>query len=219
MPLTNRNNPKNIQSENQMSTSQNLNEETKKNEINENLIEQNKLLAERMNMLEENNENRNKKIDQFIKQTENVAEAYHSSLKNNNQKFVSILNQKLNEIDKDNVLETITKETEQAHQKNKQMLEETQELQNKMQKQFRWFKVGIIALFVAFLAFAILSTLLSGVFDVLGVTPLYDNLNHTIKHSETIWGNLWYIAYLIPYALLIAIVLGLYWLASLIIDN
>ena len=29
MPLTNRNNPKNIQSENQMSTSQNLNEETK----------------------------------------------------------------------------------------------------------------------------------------------------------------------------------------------
>ena len=112
MPLTNRNNPKNIQSENQMSTSQNLNEETKKNEINENLIEQNKLLAERMNMLEENNENRNKKIDQLIKQTENVAEAYHSSLKNNNQKFVSILNQKLNEIDKDNVLETITKETE-----------------------------------------------------------------------------------------------------------
>src|SRR5699024_9944686 len=170
------------------------------------LIKQNKLLAERMNMLEENNENRNKKIDQLIKQTENVAEAYHSSLKNNNQKFVSILNQKLNEIDKDNVLETITKETEQAHQKNKQ-------------KQFRWFKVGIIALFVAFLAFAILSTLLSGVFDVLGVTPLYDNLNHTIKHSETIWGNLWYIAYLIPYALLIAIVLGLYWLASLIIDN
>ncbi|WP_436894463.1 DUF334 domain-containing protein [Staphylococcus gallinarum] len=170
-------------------------------------------------MLEENNESRNKKIDQLIKQTENVAEAYHSSLKNNNQKFVSILNQKLNEIDKDNVLETITKETEQAHQKNKQMLEETQELQNKMQKQFRWFKVGIIALFVAFLAFAILSTLLSGVFDVLGVTPLYDNLNHTIKHSETIWGNLWYIAYLIPYALLIAIVLGLYWLASLIIDN
>src|SRR5699024_8989077 len=219
MPLTNRNNPKNIQSENQMSTSQNLNEETKKNEINENLIEQNKLLAERMNMLEENNENRNKKIDQLIKQTENVAEAYHSSLKNNNQKFVSILNQKLNEIDKDNVLETITKETEQAHQKNKQMIEETQELQNKIQKQFRWFKVGIIALFVAFLAFAILSTLLSGVFDVLGVTPLYDNLNHTIKHSETIWGNLWYIAYLIPYALLIAIVLGLYWLASLIIDN
>src|SRR5699024_7969844 len=189
MPLTSRNNPKNNQSENQMSTSQNLNEETKKNEINENLIKQNKLLAERMNMLEENNENRNKKIDQLIKQTENVAEAYHSSLKNNNQKFVSILNQKLNE------------------------------LQNKMQKQFRWFKVGIIALFVAFLAFAILSTLLSGVFDVLGVTPLYDNLNHTIKHSETIWGNLWYIAYLIPYALLIAIVLGLYWLASLIIDN
>src|SRR5699024_1666832 len=176
--------------------------ERRKKEINENMIKQNKLLAERMNMLEENNENRNKKIDQLIKQTENVAEAYHSSLKNNNQKFVSILNQKLNEIDKDNVLETITKETEQAHQKNKQMLEETQELQNKMQKQFRWFKVGIIALFVAFLAFAILSTLLSGVFDVLGVTPLYDNLNHTIKHSETIWGNLWYIAYLIPYALL-----------------
>ncbi|MFU0801660.1 DUF334 domain-containing protein [Staphylococcus warneri] len=170
-------------------------------------------------MLEENNENRNKKIDQLIKQTENVAEAYHSSLKNNNQKFVSILNQKLDEVDKDNVLETITKETEKAHQKNKQMLKDTQELQDKMQKQFRWFKVGIIALFVAFLAFAILSTLLSGVFDVLGVTPLYDNLNHTIKHSETIWGNLWYIAYLIPYALLIAIVLGLYWLASLIIDN
>lgn len=146
-----------------------------------------------------------------------MAEAYHSSLKNNNQKFVSILNQKLDEVDKDNVLETITKETEQAHQKNKQMLKDTQELQDKMQKQFRWFKVGIIALFVAFLAFAILSTLLSGVFDVLGVTPLYDNLNHTIKHSETIWGNLWYIAYLIPYVLLAGFVYSLYWLASRII--
>nr|WP_256633972.1 DUF334 domain-containing protein [Staphylococcus ureilyticus] len=202
-----------------MSTSQNLNEETKKNEINENLIEQNKLLAERMNLLEENNESRNKKIDQLIKQTESVAEAYHSSLKNNNQKFVSILNQKLDEVDKDNVLDTMMKKSGEIHQKNEQMLKDTQELQDKMQKQFRWFKVGIIALFVAFLAFAILSTLLSGVFDVLGVTPLYDNLNHTIKHSETIWGNLWYIAYLIPYALLIAIVLGLYWLASLIIDN
>src|SRR5699024_3471435 len=134
MPLTNRNNPKNNQSENQMSTSQNLNEETKKNEINENLIEQNKLIAERMDMLEENNEKRNKKIDQLIEQTKNVAEAYHSSLKNNNQKFVSILNQKLDEVDKDNVLETITKETEQAHQKNKQMLKDTQELQDKMQK-------------------------------------------------------------------------------------
>ncbi|OJT30965.1 DUF334 domain-containing protein [Staphylococcus ureilyticus] len=148
-----------------------------------------------------------------------MAEAYHSSLKNNNQKFVSILNQKLDEVDKDNVLDTMMKKSGEIHQKNEQMLKDTQELQDKMQKQFRWFKVGIIALFVAFLAFAILSTLLSGVFDVLGVTPLYDNLNHTIKHSETIWGNLWYIAYLIPYALLIAIVLGLYWLASLIIDN
>src|SRR5699024_2704746 len=219
MPLTSRNNPKKNQSENQMSTSQNLNEETKKNEINENLIKQNKLIAERMNLLEENNESRNKKIDQLIKQTESVAEAYHSSLKNNNQKFVSILNQKLDEVDKDNVLDTMMKKSGEIHQKNEQMLKDTQELQDKMQKQFSWFKVGIIALFVAFLAFAILSTLLSGVFDVLGVTPLYDNLNHTIKHSDTIWGNLWYIAYLIPYALLIAIVLGLYWLASLIIDN
>jgi trehalose-6-phosphate synthase len=148
-----------------------------------------------------------------------VAEAYHSSLENNNQKFVDILNKKLSEVDKDNVLATITKETEQAHQKNKQMLEETQKLQDKMRKQFSWFKVGIISLFVAFLAFAILSTLLSGVFDVLGITPLYDDLNYTIKHSETIWGNLWYIVYVIPYALLIAIVLGLYWLAGLIIDN
>src|SRR5699024_11630742 len=109
-------------------------------------------------------------------------EAYHSSLKNNNQKFVSILNQKLNEIDKDNVLETITKETEQAHQKNKQMLEETQKLQNKMQKQLRWFKVGIIDLFVAFLTFAILSTLFSGVFDFLCVMLLYDYLNYMIIH-------------------------------------
>lgn len=148
-----------------------------------------------------------------------MAEAYHSSLENNNQKFVDILNKKLSEVDKDNVLATITKETEQAHQKNKQMLEETQKLQDKMRKQFSWFKVGIISLFVAFLAFAILSTLLSGVFDVLGITPLYDDLNYTIKHSETIWGNLWYIVYVIPYALLIAIVLGLYWLAGLIIDN
>lgn len=148
-----------------------------------------------------------------------MAEAYHSSLENNNQKFVDILNKKLSEVDKDNVLETITKETEQAHQKNKQMLEETQELQNKLRKQFKWFKSGIIALFVAFLAFAILSTLLDGAFDAFGIIQAYDNLNHTIKHSETIWGNLWYIAYLIPYALLIAIVLGLYWLASLIIDN
>ncbi|WP_204170639.1 MULTISPECIES: DUF334 domain-containing protein [unclassified Staphylococcus] len=168
-------------------------------------------------MLEENNENRNKKIDQLIKQTENVAEAYHSSLENNNQKFVDILNKKLSEVDKDNVLETITKETEQAHQKNKQMLEETQELQNKLRKQFKWFKSGIIALFVAFLAFAILSTLLDGAFDAFGIIQAYDNLNHTIKHSETIWGNLWYIAYLIPYVLLAGFVYSLYWLASRII--
>lgn len=146
-----------------------------------------------------------------------MAEAYHSSLKNNNQKFVSILNQKLDEVDKDNVLETITKETEQAHQKNKQMLKDTQELQDKIQKQFRWFKVGIIALFVAFVAFAILSTLLNGVFDAFGITQAYDNLNHTIKHSETIWGNLWYLAYLIPYVLLAGFVYSLYWLASRII--
>src|SRR5699024_1570538 len=79
---TNRNKHKKNKTKNKKSTSKNLKEKTKKNEINENLIKQNKLLAERMNMLEENNENRNKKIDQLIKQTENVAEAYHSSLKN-----------------------------------------------------------------------------------------------------------------------------------------
>lgn len=148
-----------------------------------------------------------------------MAEAYHSSLENNNQKFVDILNKKLSEVDKDNVLATITKETEQAHQKNKQMLEETQKLQDKLRKQFKWFKAGIIGLFVAFLAFAILSTLLDGVFDAFGITPLYDNLNHTIKHSETIWGNLWYIAYLIPYVLLVGFVYSLFWLASAMADD
>lgn len=148
-----------------------------------------------------------------------MAEAYHSSLENNNQKFVDILNKKLSEVDKDNVLATITKETEQAHQKNKQMLEETQKLQDKLRKQFKWFKAGIIGLFVAFLAFAILSTLLNGVFDAFGITQAYDNLNHTIKHSETIWGNLWYIAYLIPYVLLVGFVYSLFWLASAMADD
>lgn len=131
-----------------------------------------------------------------------MAEAYHSSLKNNNQKFVSILNQKLDEVDKDNVLETITKETEQAHQKNKQMLKDTQELQDKMQKQFRWFKVGIISLFVAFVLFAVLSTFLGGMMNVFGVPQLYDNLNHAIKRTESLWGVLWYLGYLLPYLML-----------------
>lgn len=130
---------------------------------------------------------------------------------------MSILNQKLDEVDKDNVLDTMMKKSGEIHQKNEEMLKDTQELQDKMQKQFKWFKVGIIALFVAFLAFAILSTLLNGVFDAFGITQAYDNLNHTIKHSETVWGNLWYIAYLIPYVLLAGFVYSLYWLASRII--
>ena len=147
-----------------------------------------------------------------------TTEDFHSKIKNNEQKFVNILNQKLNDIDKENVFGIITKETANAHQKNKQMLEETQKLQDKLQNQFKWFRVGIIALFVAFLAFAILSTLMSGLFDVFGVTKMYDDLSYTIRHTESIWGNLWYLAYLVPYIIFSGFIWCLYCYAQKISD-
>lgn len=89
-----------------------------------------------------------------------------------------------------------------------QTTKENQKLNSTFKSSIKNMTHGIGALYFVILLMALVSIVTGPIGDVLGIDSMYSALHHTITHTQSAWGYLWYIAYIVPYILFILILWG-----------
>lgn len=84
-------------------------------------------------------------------------------------------------------------------------LKENQKLNSTFKTSIKSMTHGIGALYFVILLMALVSIVTGPIGHVLGIDNMYSALHHTITHTQSAWGYLWYIAYTVPYILFILI--------------
>nr|WP_240053100.1 DUF334 domain-containing protein [Staphylococcus aureus] len=152
--------------------------------------------------IENDQENRNRNLEKLIKKLDETTTDYSYKAETAQTKYLKFLNDRLKQIDSDKVKEKMLKEYNDLAHFNQQAKEEIKQAHERNKSVQKWFKFSLVGVFAAFVLFAVLSTFLGGMMNVFGVPQLYDNLNHAIKRTESLWGVLWYLGYLVPYLML-----------------
>ncbi|MGS5042101.1 DUF334 domain-containing protein [Staphylococcus saprophyticus] len=84
-------------------------------------------------------------------------------------------------------------------------LKENQKLNSTFKTSIKSMTHGIGALYFVILLMALVSIVTGPIGHVLGIDSMYSTLHHTITHTQSAWGYLWYIAYIVPYLLFVLI--------------
>ncbi|MGI2244450.1 DUF334 domain-containing protein [Staphylococcus cohnii] len=106
-------------------------------------------------------------------------------------KVIKIANQMLAKIDTEHITEDVAKAFRQE--------------KDEMYKDIKNMTHGIGALYFVILLMALVSIVTGQMGHILGIDSMYSALHHTITHTQSAWGYLWYIAYIVPYILFILI--------------
>ncbi|MGW7945769.1 DUF334 domain-containing protein [Staphylococcus xylosus] len=137
--------------------------------------------------------------------------------------MIKISNQMLSKIDTKHITEDVTKAFRQEkdemyedlkgirmanreqHEALSNSLKENQKLNSIFKTSIKSMTHGIGALYFVILLMALVSIVTGPIGHVLGIDSMYNALHHTITHTQSAWGYLWYIAYTVPYILFILI--------------
>ncbi|MGE1000405.1 DUF334 domain-containing protein [Bacillus sp. Gnz1/3] len=137
--------------------------------------------------------------------------------------MIKISNQMLSKIDTTSMTEDVAKAFRQEkegmyedlkgirmanreqHESLNNSLKENQKLNSTFKSSVKSMTHGIGALYFVILLMALVSIVTGPIGHVLGIDSMYSALHHTITHTESAWGYLWYIAYIVPYILFILI--------------
>lgn len=138
-------------------------------------------------------------------------------------KVIKIANQMLAKIDTEHITEDVAKAFRQEkdemykdiknirlankeqHEGLNNSLKENQKLNSIFKTSIKNMTHGIGALYFVILLMALVSIVTGQMGHILGIDSMYSALHHTITHTQSAWGYLWYIAYIVPYILFILI--------------
>ncbi|WP_368679824.1 DUF334 domain-containing protein (plasmid) [Staphylococcus pseudoxylosus] len=139
--------------------------------------------------------------------------------------MIKISNQMLSKIDTKHITEDVAKAFRQEkhemyedlkgirmanreqHEALNNSLKENQKLNITFKSSIKSMTHGIGALYFVILLMALVSIVTGPIGHVLGIDSMYSALHHTITHTQSAWGYLWYIAYIVPYLLFVLILL------------
>ncbi len=93
----------------------------------------------------------------------------------------------------------------EQHETLSNSLKENQKLNNTFKSSIKSMTHGVGALYFVILLMALVSIVTGQMGHILGIDNMYSALHHTITHTTSSWGYLWYIAYILPYILFILI--------------
>lgn len=96
----------------------------------------------------------------------------------------------------------------EQHEALSNSLKENQKLNSTFKSSIKSMTHGIGALYFVILLMGLVSIVTGPVGHVLGIDSMYSALHHTITHTQSAWGYLWYIAYIVPYILFVLILWG-----------
>ncbi|MFW2436172.1 DUF334 domain-containing protein [Staphylococcus cohnii] len=137
--------------------------------------------------------------------------------------MIKISNQMLSKIDTKHMTEDIAKAfrqeqdgmyedlkgirmaNQEQHEALNNSLKENQKLNSTFKSSIKSMTHGIGALYFVVLLIALVSIVTGPIGHVLGIDSMYSALHHTITQTQSAWGYLWYIAYIVPYILFILI--------------
>lgn len=198
---------------------------TNGNIVNE-LKEQNAKLGNRMIELEQREQNRSNQNQQLVSELKTSTSNFKNYLDKTETKVIKISNQMLSKIDTKHMTEDVAKAFRQEkdgmyedlkgirmanreqHEALNNSLKENQKLNSTFKSSIKSMTHGIGALYFVVLLMALVSIVTGPVGHVLGIDSMYSTLHHTITHTQSAWGYLWYIAYIVPYILFVLILLG-----------
>ncbi|RIM75604.1 DUF334 domain-containing protein [Staphylococcus xylosus] len=93
----------------------------------------------------------------------------------------------------------------EQHEALNHSLKENQKLNSTFKSSIKSMTHGIGSLYFVVLLMALVSIVTGPIGHVLGIDSMYSVLHHTITNTQSAWGYLWYIAYIVPYILFILI--------------
>nr|WP_256093575.1 DUF334 domain-containing protein [Staphylococcus xylosus] len=198
--------------------------------MNENFVnelkEQNAKLGNRMIELEQREQNRSNQNQKLVNELKASTSNFKNYLDKTETKVIKISNQMLSKIDTKHITEDVAKAFRQEkdgmyedikgirmankeqHEVLNNSLKENQKLNSTFKTSIKSMTHGIGALYFVILLMALVSIVTGPIGHVLGIDSMYSTLHHTITHTQSAWGYLWYIAYIVPYLLFVLILWG-----------
>ncbi|MGW8126764.1 DUF334 domain-containing protein [Staphylococcus xylosus] len=173
--------------------------------------------------LEQREQNRSNQNQTLVNELKASTSNFKNYLDKTETKVIKISNQMLAKIDTKHITEDVAKAFRQekdgmyedlkgirmANQEHHEVLnnslKENQKLNSTFKSSIKSMTHGIGALYFVILLMALVSIVTGPIGNVLGIDNMYSALHHTITHTQSVWGYLWYIAYIVPYILFILV--------------
>ncbi|RIM91491.1 DUF334 domain-containing protein [Staphylococcus xylosus] len=173
--------------------------------------------------LEQREQNRSNQNKMLVNELKASTSDFKNYLDKTETKVIHISNQMLSKIDTSHITEDVAKafreekegmyeDIKDIRMANKEQqealnnsLKENKKLNSTFKSSIKSMTHGIGALYFVILLMALISIVTGQMGHILGIDSMYSALHHTITHTQSAWGYLWYIAYIVPYILFILI--------------
>ncbi|PTG43780.1 hypothetical protein BUY26_12740, partial [Staphylococcus cohnii] len=123
---------------------------------------------------------------------------------------VDVLQEKLKQVDTEELKDILGRDIYRVREENDRMLQEVRASHEHYKKRQKQLFTGIGAMLLVFMLFALIMTIGSDFMSFLHVDVLQKAIASKIRASEGFMTFVWYIAYGLPYIFAIGLFIGLY---------